>query len=683
MKHYFSMFLLGFFLLAGLPNLLGQTNVVTPYDLAKIQSVVDAEISPDGERIAYTLSVQRNPFVDEDGAAWSELHIVDAEGNSRPYITGQRNISDIQWLPDGSAISFIEETEVDDDDERDILYKIPANGGEAVQVLAHTENIREYTWSPDGSKIAFIAKESKEGDIDKLEEQGFDQEVYEEDWRHNRIWIADLSEGEPETRKVQLEGSASEIHWSPDGKRLALALAPTPLIDDYYMYRRIRIINAATGDIITQLENPGKLGEIAWSPDGENIAFISGEDIHDTAAGRLMVADVSSGNFTNILGNYLGHVEDIAWKNSNTIYFLGAEGVASTFNEIRMDGERRKVYIEGGTSPVIESFSQDESGKIFAFDVESPRHPDEVYLYRLNRDMERLTNHNPWLEEKTFGEQEVVTWTARDGQQLQGVLIRPVNFDSNERYPFILSVHGGPEAHDTNGWLTSYSDPGQVGAGKGYAVLYPNYRGSTGRGVEFAKLSQNDPAGREFDDLVDAVENFIDTGLADEDKIGITGGSYGGYATAWSSTYYTEHFDAGVMFVGISDRVSKMGTTDIPWEMVLVHDDRWPWEAWDHYRETSPLYYAEKARTPLLIMHGEDDTRVHPGQSMELYRYLKVLDNTPVRLVFYKDEGHGNRNAAARLDYNLRMMRWFDHYLKGAGGEKPAYPIDYSPEKMQ
>jgi dipeptidyl aminopeptidase/acylaminoacyl peptidase len=258
-----------------------------------------------------------------------------------------------------------------------------------------------------------------------------------------------------------------------------------------------------------------------------------------------------------------------------------------------------------------------------------------------------------------------------------------VNYDNNKRYPFVLSVHGGPEAHDTNGWLTSYSDPGQVGAAKGYAVLYPNYRGSTGRGVEFAKLSQNDPAGKEFDDLVDAVKHFVDTGLVDEDKVGITGGSYGGYATAWSSTYYTEHFAAGVMFVGISDRVSKMGTTDIPWEMLLVHDDRWPWEAWEHYHETSPLYHSEKSRTPLLIMHGENDTRVHPSQSMELYRYLKVQDNIPVRLVFYQDEGHGNSKAAARLDYNLRMLRWFDHYLKGPGDEKPDYQLEYSTEEFK
>ncbi|MCP4570391.1 MAG: prolyl oligopeptidase family serine peptidase, partial [FCB group bacterium] len=154
-------------------------------------------------------------------------------------------------------------------------------------------------------------------------------------------------------------------------------------------------------------------------------------------------------------------------------------------------------------------------------------------------------------------------------------------------------------------------------------------------------------------------------------------GSYGGYATAWGSTALTEHFAAGVMAVGISDLISKFGTTDIPQEMFLVHARTWPWDKWQWYLERSPIFHAQKARTPLLILHGEDDTRVHPSQSMELYRYLKTVGQAPVRLVFYKDEGHGNKKAAARYDFSLRQMRWMEHYLKGGGGDPPPYEIDY------
>ena len=242
----------------------------------------------------------------------------------------------------------------------------------------------------------------------------------------------------------------------------------------------------------------------------------------------------------------------------------------------------------------------------------------------------------------------------------------------------ILTVHGGPEAHDRNGWRTRYSDAGQFGAAKGYAVFYPNYRGSTGRGVAFSKLGQKDPAGKEFDDLVDAVDHLVKTGLADPKRVGITGGSYGGYASAWGATYYSDRFAAAVMFVGISNNISKVGTTDIANEEYLVHALEKPWENWDSKLKRSPIYYSDRHKTPLLIMHGTADPRVSPTQSAELYRHLKLRNQAPVRLVWYPGEPHGNRRAASRLDYSLRMMQWFDHYLQGPGGAPPPPDIDYT-----
>jgi dipeptidyl aminopeptidase/acylaminoacyl peptidase len=230
----------------------------------------------------------------------------------------------------------------------------------------------------------------------------------------------------------------------------------------------------------------------------------------------------------------------------------------------------------------------------------------------------------------------------------------------------------------SNGWVTTYSRPGQVAAARGFAVFYPNYRGSTGRGVDFSKLGQADAAGREFDDLVDGVDALIDRGLVAKDKVGITGGSYGGYASAWGATYYSHRFAASVMFVGISDDVSKIGTTDIPEEMFLVHHRKRLWDDWDYFLQRSPIRHVEKNRTPTLILHGKNDPRVHPSQSLELHRHLKTLNQAPVRLVLYPGEGHGNRRAASRLDYNLRMLRWMEHYLQGPAGEPPAWKIDYA-----
>jgi len=238
-------------------------------------------------------------------------------------------------------------------------------------------------------------------------------------------------------------------------------------------------------------------------------------------------------------------------------------------------------------------------------------------------------------------------------------------------------VHGGPEAHYSNGWLTAYSQPAQYAAGRGFATFFPNYRASTGRGVAFSKLNHGRPAKEEFDDLIDGVDHLVNIGLVDNNKVGITGGSYGGYASAWGATYYSERFAAAVMNVGLSDKIGMFGTTDIAQELYLVHYQTWPWENWQLYSEASPIYYASKSRTPTLILHGEADPRVDPSQSRTMYRFLKLAGKAPVRLVLYPGEGHGNQRAASRWDYSLRLMRWMEHYLIGPGGEPPDFEIDY------
>jgi dipeptidyl aminopeptidase/acylaminoacyl peptidase len=558
------------------------------------------------------------------------------------------------------------------------LYVIPIAGGEARKLVGLKSSISGYSWRDDGKQLAVLAKQPIDEEEKELKEKGFNAEVYEEDLRPVRVWLYDADfTTEDEPKPLELEGSASEIHFSPDGTQLAVALAPTPLIDDFYMYRRIHIVDAESGEPIRKIDNPGKLGPIRWSPDGKRLAFCSGEDINDPSEGRLMVADVDTGSFGEIMKAYLPNISDIAWVNNDTLMFVAEDGCLSALGTVGADGKDRTLSIEPGT-PIFTELSRADDGTV-AFAASAPMHPAEVFLYADDQ-LKRLTDHNPWLADRQLAEQEIVRYQASDGEMVEGVLIYPLDHQADQRYPLILTVHGGPESRVPNGWITSYSYPGQVAAGRGYAVFYPNYRGSTGRGVHFAKAHQSDYGGREFDDLIDGVDHLIDVGLVDENKVGVTGGSYGGFASAWCATRHTKRFAAAVMFVGISNQISKAGTTDIPEEMFLVHSRKRLWTDWQFFLERSPIYYVEQARTPLLILHGKQDTRVHPSQSMELYRNLKQLGKAPVRLVWYPGEGHGNRNAAARLDYSLRLMRWMDHYLKGPGGDPPpAGGLPYQP----
>ncbi|MCH8963524.1 MAG: S9 family peptidase [Planctomycetes bacterium] len=656
--------------------------VLTFKNVAELRSVAAAKISPDGKLIAYVLNVPRRPFEDDNGPAWAELHLVDLQGHSRPYVVGQVNVSRVAWAPDGRGITFVAKR---GDDEHRSLYYIPIDGGEARQLLAHDTNVGEYSLSPDLQRVAFLAPEKEDKDKKDLADKGFTALVYEEDVHPTRVWIGSVqidagagsTESDPaKPRMLALEGSASSLHWSPDGAHLVVARAATPLIDDHYMARKIDIIDVETGEAIAQLDNPGKLGQVAWSPDGKHLAVIAGEDINDPSTGRLMVGDVAGGALRDLLPGYLGDATSVAWQNDQTVMYASDEGVWSSFGAVQLDGSGSKTIVPAGQM-VLHGLTLSGDGLAAAFVGDSPRHPNEVfYLRHGEAKPRRLTTSNPWLEELRLAPQEVIRYTTRDGVEIDGLLIRPLDEQQGQRYPLILTVHGGPESHYSHGWLTRYSAPGQIAAARGFAVFYPNYRGSTGRGVAFAKSGQNDYAGKEFDDLIDGIDHLITMGLVDRDRVGVTGGSYGGFASAWCATYHSERFAASVMFVGISDQVSKFGTTDIPNEMYLVHSRRWPWEDWDYFRQRSPIYHFQKCRTPILIMHGEDDTRVHTSQSMELYRYLKTLGEVPVRLVLYPGEGHGNRKAASRMDYNMRMMRWMEHYLKAPGGDPPPYKLD-------
>lgn len=647
----------------------------TPWHVAKIRTAAAAVPSPDGSRIAYVLTVPRDPLEGPDGAAWEELHVVAVgSGTSAPFVSGEVNVRDPKWLPDGRSISFLA-TRAGDDTRS--LYVIPVEGGESRRLLAFETDIRSYAWSPDGARVAFVAEPKKPEAKTALEQKGFNQEIFEEGLERARVWIARAA-GDDEPRELPLDGHASEVSWSPDGRRLAVVLAPTALVDDDLMQRRVHVVDPASGRAV-DLENPGKLERVAWSPDSRMVAIVSGEDLHDPAAGRLLVRPADGGGWTDLIPGYDGHVRDFAWVDAGTIVYIGDEGVETVIGEVRRDGSGRRTLVPAGQAIFTAVESTSKAG-VLALQADTPRHPPEVYSLSLgagNSKPRRLTDSNPWLADMRFAPQEVVTFTARDGLDLQGILIRPLAGGPGQRVPLILNVHGGPEAHDRNGWRTGYANAGQFGAAAGFAVFYPNYRGSTGRGVAFSKLGQGEPAGPEFDDLVDAVDHLVSIGLVDTKRVGITGGSYGGYATAWASTYHTERFAAGVMFVGISNKLSKIGTTDIAEEEYLVHARKRVWDDWSFFLERSPVFHAAKSRTALLILHGKDDPRVHPTQSLELYRHLKLHGSTPVRLVWYPGEPHGNRRAASRLDYSLRMLQWFQHYLQGPGGAPPPPELEY------
>ena len=646
---------------------------ITLEQTVSVKSVTELTISADGKHTAFIRNRPRNPYQEDDGSSYRELFMVDDKGAERPFVTGDVRINNLKFSPDHSQLYFVSKR---GKDKFASLYKIAVNGGEANQVLSHGNTISGYDISQDGSKLAFLAKPAAPKTKEQLTKKGFKAEVYEEESELTQLWLADLTAAEIKPELISIEGNVLSVDFAPDNKHLLIRTAPTALIDDNYMASQYQLITL-TGSTVQQFATAGKLDKAAFSPDGSKLAIIGSEDIHDPSAGRLLLADVANGNIREILPQYMGHVQDIAWRSNTELDYLGHVGTEAEIGRLNVRNNKRNIVVKTGNG-IITRLAIASNGEQARVLLNKAGHPNEVYALSKRGALSRLTDSNPWLAEISMPKQETVRHKARDGLDLEGILIYPLNYEQGKQYPLVMVVHGGPEAHISDGWLDRYASPVKLMAAEGYMQFFPNYRGSTGRGVEFSKLGQNDYAGKEFDDLVDAKQHLVDSGLVDPRKVGITGGSYGGYASAWAATKQTEHFAASVMFVGISNNLSKFGTTDIANEMHLVHARSYPWQKWQWYLERSPIYHAEQARTPILIMHGKEDTRVHPSQSMELYRYLKTHGKVPVRLVLYPGEGHGNQKAAAQLDYGMRLVRWMDHFLKQGHTELPDHQLPHS-----
>ncbi|AUL75505.1 S9 family peptidase [Pseudoalteromonas sp. 13-15] len=651
-------------------------SAITVEDIPKVKSVIQTSISPDGESVAFTRSLPRKLYVDENGSNYSELYVVDDEGVERPFITGSVNIKSLQWSNDSKTIYFLAKLK---DDKFTSLYQIPVDGGQAQAVMSlKGTSISSYQLSPDNKQLALLAMPAADKSDKELKKLGFKAEVYELGLKNKQLFVVDLAkEDKPlSPTAININSYVSDVNWSADSEKLLVKTQPTALIDDRYTKSMWHLYDIANEKVTLSFKTQGKLGDAELSHDSKYVAILGAEDKHDPATGRLFIADTETAKITEWLPNFMGHVVDFEWSHKrNTLNFIANVGTQSFVASIKAGSNKYKKLVDEGQF-IATQLSVSDSDKTLALRGNSAKHPNEVFIVR-SKKAKRLTDSNSWLNDKRFAKQETIKLKARDGVELDGVLVYPLDYKKGTRYPLIMSVHGGPESHDKDGWVTNYSRPGQMGAARGYAVFYPNYRGSTGKGVDYSKLGQNDYAGKEFDDLVDFKNHLVDMGLVDSKRVGITGGSYGGYASAWGATKLTEHFAASVMFVGVTNQLSKFGTTDISNEMHLVHARSYPWDKWQWYLERSPIYWAGQSETPLLIMHGKDDPRVHPAQSMELYRYMKV-QGKDVRLVYYPGEGHGNRKVAAQYDYSLRLMRWMDNYLIEGKKDMPDYEIDHA-----
>jgi len=654
--------------------------VFSPEDVINTRVATSAELSPDAGWIAYTVSVAR-PIDDDPGGAYSELHVVSTKtGEQRPFVTGKVNVSSVQWSPDGKAISFRMRR---GDKAKTQVWTIRVDGGEAVQATNCKSDVVTYRWHPSGTQLAFTAVEPESEREKDLEKKGYNFIYYEEDIEHRNLYMVDVvdyrAQGEPQRLTTDITVWAFE--FGPDGRHIALGASEKNLVDQSYVFQRIYLYDTQGGTYRKWSDNPGKLGNFKFSPNGKRIAYTAALSASDHAVSQVLVQPVDGNQALNLTEpEFAGHVEWVAWKNDDTVVYLAGEGMWNTLSSVKATGGKRGPILHSQqTGFVFGAPSYTQGFAAMAFTASSPAFANEVFYWTGKGKPQRMTDLNPWIKERKLARGEIVTYAARDGLEIEGLLYYPVDYQAGSRYPLVIEVHGGPESHYSNGWCTNYSNPVQVLCGRGYFVFLPNYRSSTGYGVARPLSTLGDPAGKEFDDVADGIHHLVNRGLVDPARVGLGGGSYGGYAAAWFSSYYTDLVQAVVMFVGISDLVSKRSTTDIPYEELLVHSGKKLEDMWDLSLKRSPIYFAHQSKTAVLILGGAADTRVHPSQSIEYYRQLKMNGHPAARLVQYPGEGHGNSKLPGRRDVLLRTLQWYDWYLKdGNPVDGPMPPYDLS-----
>jgi dipeptidyl aminopeptidase/acylaminoacyl peptidase len=654
--------------LHGLPGEAPETSSqarLTPELLESLAVVRNAAISPDSRKVLYRLSVPWEAE-DEAGAARGELRVVPSEGGAgKVIVAAASDPSSPSWSPDGRWIAFRSsrrwEKSSKRDDSNTRIFVMPADGGEGRPVTPDDLSASGYRWSPDSKSIAFVARDPLTEEEREAEERGEDWTVVEEDFRQRRLRVVDVKTGEVH-EVTGPEMAVWEFDWAPDAKHLVLAVTDLPRTDDQYMRQRLVVVPAEGGEPRLLVPAKGKREHPRWSPEGGWIAYLDGTDKHDPSAGTLTVVRAMGGAPRALAPEAEVNFRSLAWTGEEEIAAVGEEGVQSLLALVSTGNGAMKRIVDRDL--IVSSISVDREGKRFALVADTPRHPGEVFVLDPGAGgPRRLTSSNESLHGVPIGEQGVFRWKARDGWEIEGVLIKPVGFETGRRYPLLVTPHGGPEFASLNGWQASYVTLGQVAAARGYLVLRPNYRGSTGRGEAFSRGDHRDLGGAEFHDVLDGIRALAEKGWAYPDRVAIAGGSYGGYFAALGATRHSEVFAAAVVFAGITNWISFSGTSDIPVENSWVH---WGVESYlDHMSllwERSPLAHLKEARTPTLILHGANDARVPIGQGIELLTALR-LKGVPVRMVSYPREGHGLRERAHRLDASYRVLDWLERYV--------------------
>ena len=637
---------------------------ITAKDIINLEYVSQPVINIGGTRIAYVKIVP--PSNDSKSrSSYREIWVTDIDGtNQRKFTSSPNNSWSPQWTPNGN-LSFLSTRKAYHKSTQ--VYTIPTDGGEATPLTDHSGGIGSYKWSPNGRWIAFTSRDKESIESQKMKKNGIDMIVMGESQLYNRLWIYDVESKTYETIFRQ-DLNVSLFEWSPDSKFIIFQAAEKVNTDLEYLESSIYLVKAPSGNPRKIAETPGKLSSMSISPNSDQLAFLGAISYNDPLAQSIFVLNINNGKSKLVTPDFKESFVDVDWIDDQTVIGLSQRGTKTVLSTIFLtENLPEEVFNQNDVlapKQIISSFSFHKYTKQLVITANSNQHPNELYVGLYNsKKMKRITFLNASLADIQLSKQETISWKARDGKTIEGVLTYPLVYRDGKRYPLILQIHGGPEGVSLDGWNTRVTYPVQLLAANGYFVLEPNYRGSAGRGVAYSKLDHDDLGGEEFNDVLKGIDYLIKKGFVDKNQVGTGGWSYGGYFSALAATKYSNRFKASMVGAGLTNMISFMGTTDIPYEMSVVHWNQWWFDNQELHWDRSPLSHINKAGTPTLVIHGLRDERVHPEQGMQLWQALKIK-NVDTELVLYPREPHGIIERPHQLDYMERLINWYKKYVK-------------------
>lgn len=645
----------------------------TPELSMKVRAVGGVRVSPDGKRVLYT--VNEPVMTAEKSEYLTQIWMANSDGGDAYQMTfGEKPSANPDWSPDGRWIAFTSSRSG-----KNNLYLMRSTGGEGEMITDVKSGVGGFAWSPDGKWIAFTMADPPTADEEKNNKGKDDSRWIDENVKMNHLYVISIAkdgagakDGADKREPRQLTKGAFTVgsglggggfDWSPDGKSIAFTHTKTPKADDWTS-SQVSVIDVASGMVKAVAVTTAVESQPIYSPDGKWIA-LTVSDAPPTWAfqNRVHIIPAGGGAPKPLAPTFDEQPNLIGWAaDGKRIYFTETRGTTTAISAINVE-TGAIADIENGRA-VYGGINLNHTRAMFGLTMQNNGAAAEAYVTRAdNFSPAKVSDANADLPKPPLGKMEVVRWKSGDGMEIEGILNYPVNYKAGERVPLLLVIHGGPTGVFTQNFAAGPGlYPTAVFNARGYAVLRANPRGSSGYGKKFRYANYKDWGGGDYRDLMAGVDHVISMGVADPNRMGVMGWSYGGFMTSWVITQ-TKRFKAASIGAAVTNLMSFTGTADIP-GFIPDYMGAQFWDDLDVYRQHSAMFNIKGASTPSLIQHCEGDLRVPISQGYELYNALK-RQGVPVRMLVMPRQAHGPTEPKMLLKVMQTNVEWFDKMLVG------------------